>query len=88
MQQTNKWQAHLPFLHLEKKFEGCIIQSLKTIKIETKNQHTDAIFDNRTSQFCACVESCVKSLKSLPVGPRSHKCDNKQKIGFVTQICP
>ena len=87
MQQTNKWQARLPFLHLEKNLRLHNSFS-ENYEIETKNQHKDAIFGNRASQLCPCVESCVKSPKSLPGGPRSHECDNKQKIDFVTQICP
>ena len=42
MQRTSKWQTHLLHLHLET-FKSHNIHSLKTIKTQTKKQHTDAI---------------------------------------------
>ena len=72
MQQTSKWEKHLPYL-------VCIIQSLKTMKIQGKYQHTGAILDNRATVVSyAHVLVLWKDPKSLPLGARSRECDNKR----------
>ena len=48
-------------------------------KLNKKKQHTDAILETKPAgQLGACVESCGKiPPKLLPLGPRSHECDDK-----------
>ena len=69
---TSKWQTHLPCLHQE-----TLIHCLTSIKTQTiNNQPADATPGNR-----ACYVRMLspgESPESLPVGPRSHECDNKQ----------
>ena len=69
---TSKWQTHLPYLHL-----GTlrVNNSLSDINCQTiKNQHEGTILGNRGSYAHAL--GLVQGPRSLPVGSRSHKCDN------------
>ena len=36
--------------------------------------------------LCQYVESCGESPESLPVGPRSHECDNKQTKKMISLL--
>ena len=73
---TSKWQTHLPCLHQE---SLRVLNSLSDkYKNSTNKQPTRGRHPGYTSLLCPCVESCGESPESLPVGPRSHECDNKK----------
>ena len=49
MQQTSKWEKHLPYLHvLTLSVHNSVSENLK---FQRKYQHMDAILDNRASQY-------------------------------------
>ena len=69
---TSKWQTHLPYLHLR---TLRVNNSLSDINCQTiKNQHEGTILGNRGSYAHAL--GLVQGPRSLPVGSRSHKCEN------------
>ena len=72
MPQTSKWQTHLPYLQLEP-----LLVHKSLFPQQPLYQLTVADL-GQLSKLCACVESPGKSPLSLPVGPRSHQCVNKQ----------
>ena len=83
MQQTSKWDKHLPYLHIGTlRVHNSV---LKTIKIQREYQHTDAILDNKVSQLCTCLGSCGKILSHYlwDTGPMNATI-SRQQVDFVT----
>ena len=64
MQQTSKWEKHLPYLH---------VGTLRVYNSVSENY-------KNSKKIPVMRKSWVlwKDPKSLPLGPRSHECDNKQ----------
>ena len=79
MRQTSKCK-HLPYLYVGTLRGHYYIYSLKTIESWTKKNsiRTPSWITKPAGQLGACVESCGKvPPKLLPLGPRSHECDDK-----------
>ena len=74
IQHTSKWQTHLLHLHLET-FKSHNY-SLKTIKTQTQNQHTDAKSWVRITElvrYAHALSSVKKSFHPSPQGGRDER---------------
>ena len=83
MQKTSTWQTHLPYLQVETLLQYRIHQSY------TGNYHCMHWLSKTPSWVTKQVWCARNSPWSLPMGPRSHQCVNKQTKNcfFFTKIC-
>ena len=79
MQQTSKWEKHLPYLHVG------TLSVHNSFSENYKNSKKKTSIRTLSSQLCACLWTCGKVLGHFfrDPGPMNATI-NRQKIDFVT----